>query len=43
MENEELRALSGEAPDGREVPAWVAGWTEATRVGGDVARPVTTD
>jgi acyl-CoA thioesterase FadM len=43
VENEDLRALAGDPPDGREVPAWVQGWTDATRVGSDVARPVTAD
>jgi hypothetical protein len=43
VENDELRALAGDPPDGREVPEWVRAWTEATRVGGDVERPVTTD
>ena len=32
VDTEEIRAIAGEAPDDREVPAWVREWTAGSRV-----------
>ncbi|HEY0215790.1 MAG TPA: acyl-CoA thioesterase [Cellulomonas sp.] len=43
VDSEEIRAISGDAPDDRSVPGWVQAWSVQSRVVGEEFRPANLD